>query len=282
MAKTRISTLLGSRSFGVRTSVYNNIVSSIPTPAQILGSNYRDHWRAEDLSSVGDGNDVVNWQSVGIDARTMKSFSFVTRAQYVSNFLGFPAVQTTGNARYKIPSSFSDYNYLHDGTGGTIIYIARHAVPTAVSVITANSIGTADTGHLNVFRDSATNPDCVEILATRNVGGTLTVRNQQNNVQNREEIFLLQSTIVNDSSASERSKMWLNQNSVPYQNNVATNSFLSGGASHDLSIMCRPAGDLRWIGQIFEIIISDTAITQAQATQIQAWYNAKYGLFPIS
>lgn len=255
--------------------------ASILTPAQILGANYYDHWRSQDLV-LSDGDVVLNFTSVGLQANDLSVSTGVRAPFFRTNvFNGYPSIQNPvgGNRFMFVPSSTNKYNFLHNGRS-TIIALTRNISPFGLSagVLLGNSKGSSDVGiFAGIRRDFASFPNTVDHLVTRGVAGTGSVTNRITNVWNQNEFQLIIITLDNTAVLPiDRSEIFMSTNSS-LKNNSDSDSFPIGNADENLTLFAR-AGvlDLSYEGDLLELIIADEKADNTQINNLIAWYNNKY------
>lgn len=259
--------------------------ASTLTPAQILGVNYFDNWRAEDLS-LSNGDPITTWVSVGNNGATM-SFQSGAEATYLTNRLnGYPSASFNGSTDWmRVIGSTAMYNFLHY-SGGHIIYV--YQINTGGTYRLLNNINnnsTSTPGFVDLLQNSSGN---VRILTfgkdnTTGVGSYVFFRDENPSTLTFNEFSVISKQHEPLATTNPpRLEMTLNWGS----NLISTSS---GGApsntnaGSDLTFGRRAIGSTNhyFDGELVEILIANNVLTSQQKTDLQTFYNNKYGTPPI-
>lgn len=259
-----------------KTTYYNHSFASVLTPAQIFGANYYDHWRAEDL--VLSNNDLVSsWTSIGLNGADFTS-SGSNRPIYLENELNtYPVVHTPGNRWMDVNNSTAMYNFLHNGQSA-VIAVARETYTSNANVLLSNTVVSGGVG-LFILRRNTNNQ--LEHLVHRGVSGSRAILNQQINVWDTQYNIIVSMLDATAIAPSDRSIMQVNGGAL-IQNNTENTTFSPNDSQSDLTLFARAeVRDLRFRGDLAELLIIDTLPTTQQLNQLQAYFTNKYGTFPI-
>lgn len=252
----------------------------------IFAGNYYDHWDFNDSSTISlSGSDILSITSKG-DEGNILSFVGTSPLLVTSVINGRDVARFDGVGDVlQVTGSTAKYNFMHDGSGGTIIIIAKPRVSGTGNemMLASNSQGTPDVGFQQYYNDAGANTDGFSSVVHRGSTGTLSVGNGSGNNTFIAAKFnsVVSALDADNATADDRSLIYMNSGSLD-TGNTQTNAPSVADASRNLQIGVRPVlGDWRFDGDIAEILIVDTVITPAQAAEVATLINFKYGTLPV-
>lgn len=264
---------------------YNYSRVGLLTPAQILGANYYDNWRAQDLV-LSNGDPITSWTSVGNNAAVM-TFGSGQEATYLTNRLnGYPSAQFNGTTDWmQVLGSTGMYNFLHYG-GGHIIYVFKSNTGVTSRLLNnINNNGTSTPGFVDLFQDNSGNFR-VLTFGVDNTTGTssyILFRDENPSTLNFNEWNVISKTHDPlNPTASDTLDMTLNWGtSLGSTSSVGTPVNTNAGANLIFGNRAIGGNNQYFDGELVEILIADTIPTPTQLADLETYYNATYGTFPI-
>jgi hypothetical protein len=274
-----------------RVTYFNSSFTSILTPDLIFGADLYDWWDYTDLAtqSIAGGGQINTITSKGTNAGVFAS-SGTSRPASIVGINGLNVADFDGvNDFMEVAASTGMYNFLHDGSLGTVILVNRinDADPNNAQVlINNNNLTTTEIGFSIIYddRSSLSRSNLINNSITKGVTGQIVSSNITNNdtYLTQQYNFFINKLDADASPAADRSALSINGGSE-IKNNVETNAPVLTNATNNLTIGRRASfNDFLLKGQIPEIIILNSHPTPTQLTQLNAYYTNKYGsTFPI-
>lgn len=270
-----------------RVTYFNSSVASIPNPTQIFGANLFEWWDYTDLATQSiTGGLIDSITSKGINAGVFAS-SGTSRPQSVVGVNSLNVADFDGvNDFMEVAGSTAMYNFLHNGSLGTVIMINRieDLNPDSVFRFLGNyTILATDVGYsLNYDdRSSVSRNNSIFQIIVRGAS-PVSVSNFENNYYPTQQYNIIINKIdANASPAAERSAYSLN-GGLDVKNNTHIAAPSIANATTNLILGCADGSSLFLKGQIPEIIILNSHPTPTQITQLNNYLTNKYGApFPI-
>jgi len=231
-------------------------------------------------SLVAADGGVARWEDKSGNARHMTqgtNGSRPTRKTAIQNNLAVLRFDGS-NDFMSVPSSTATFAFLHSAAStvfavlkvasnsadGTRIYGTRVGGSNRGSQLTHwNSSVTARIRH-NATNGEASNDDVIDNYSANNFFTT--------------NSFRLISLVSNaGAAAGSRSSLRVNGGAATANNSVS-NAASSGNSSHDLTIADSPAGGSALNGDIAEIIIYDTALSDTDRSAVESYLMNKWGI----
>jgi len=251
------------------------------TPAQIFGANYYDDWDFNDLTTISESSGLID----SIDSKTGSGRNFTSSGvnrplllyapnlnKYIADFDGVSEFMS-------IASSTGDYNFLHDGSAGTMIVVLKN-----------DNINTSP--QQRILMNFTTSTDTGIMFGTRNTGviRTLEYNGGGSNVVMNNEVPFTDSvyhSIVaymdsDNATPSERSGIDIDDSGYTKNNTDNYSPAPTGDATYDLHLGRQPTiSGLEFNGKVARVIIIDTIPTSQQLSDLQYYLTSYYGTFPI-
>ncbi|NBW20696.1 MAG: hypothetical protein EBR82_73305, partial [Caulobacteraceae bacterium] len=187
-----------------------------------------------------------------------------------------------------VPSSTAAFKFLHDGD--STVFLVLKAGTTANSgharyAILSNSSGaSADTGIEINHRDSdpSTENDFCEVFVARGSNGEWPIYSANNNYFANNTFGVL-SVVLDPANATSGNRIAIRKNgsslSTANSPSGANQTPSSGNASNDLRIGARGSNASGFLnGDIAEIIVYDSAISDANRAAIESYLMTKWGI----
>ena len=262
---------------------YGNSISGAPIdyPA-IFGANYYDHWRPWNAASLTITSPplVDAIASLTGSGRSFSTSVATSRPTLLldgaigKNVLDFDGV----NEFLRVLSSSTDYNFLHDGSGGCVVVVAKPDT-SATGIVLRNFSGSTDVGFSEVVISNSYNT-----AVARGVSGAFTLVNNSGSGAASGSYFSKVSVYDADNgTAADRSEVYLS-GGVAIKNNVLTNAPSVTNATSNLTMGVLPPLNISFPfdGKIAEVIIINTIPTPTQLAAVQARLEYDYTTFPIT
>jgi len=268
-------------------------ISSFATPSDISGLQlWLDASDASTLYDATTGGSLVaadgsgaRWEDKsGNDRHATQGTAGARPLRKASVQNGLSVLRFDGADDFlSVPNSTATFNFLHH-TQATVL-IALKAGTTAdpnviYDILTQQGTGgSTDTGIRLSYDDraSASLNNSFRHLTYKGVDGQLVVNNIANNYLTANAYALVSVVIDNSALASERSKIRLNSGSLQ-NGNSATASASSGNASNNLTLGRTPGGSDYLNGDICEIIIYDSALSDTDREAVEDYLMTKWGI----
>ena len=256
-------------------------IPDVPDLATILGANYYEDWDSR-LGVNDTAGAVSGWLSQGLNGGLLSASGVARPLLTTSAKLGgVDVIEFDGLSEYMaVAGSTADYNFLHDGSGGTVIMVYEQiSTPAIISVSLANtwnSIG---------FRMGVTSSD-LEFSIARNLSSLISFNLVSSAISNNE--FNLKYDLYDVGNATLADRLETISNGTSFKNNSTSGTPSSSDAAFDLTIGNEPlgggaTGNVKFKGQFARIVIADSILTPTQITQVQTRLIYDYGgSFPIS
>lgn len=254
--------------------IYGSSYVSVPDDYDvILGANYYRDWNA-DLGVSTTGGLVDTWTDqanskvlTGTGATRPQE---TTTAQFTGNVIEFDGV----SEYLQQAASTSEYNFLHDGSGGAIIIVAEKTTSAGlIDVLVSNSFTGADVGFRTQHNFAG---DFSNVVG--NGSGTNSVINNSTTVVPITTAYSYVANIdADNATAADRSELIISGTSE--KNNVQTQPVSVADATSDLTVGARTNLSSFFANvNIKRIIISNALLTPTQLAAIQARLNYDYGI----
>lgn len=259
------------------------------TMAKVLGPNYYDHWDAGNAAtmSVDVGGEVNYIDSLGLNGARLESSGINRPMRITSPILGNSVIDFEGLSEYmEVLGSTGMYNFLHDGSGGTVIIVARvdDANPDNLQVLIGNSVNTSGIGFLTTFddRSSLSRFDSIRNFVFNGSSGNPPIFNDTGGNAFDTQQYNSLVNIIDAANVVAADRNFITINGVDYANNSENNSPTLANASGNLTVGQGITGAFNFKGQIAEIIIANAVLSPLKISQVQTILKDKYGNFPIS
>lgn len=252
------------------------------TPAQIFGANYYDDWDFNDLTTISESSGLID----SIDSKTGSGRNFTSSGAnrpsliYDSTNLNKYIADFDGVSEFmSIASSTGDYNFLHDGSGGTMIVVLKNDnISTSSQQRILMNIGTkADTGIIFSTRNTG-----VILTQVFNGGGSNVVIDNQVPFTDSVYHSIVAYMDSDNATPSDRSGIDIDNSGYAKNNTDNYSPAPTGDATYDLHLGIQPNFlALEFNGKIARVIIIDTIPTSQQLSDLQYYLTSYYGTFPI-
>jgi hypothetical protein len=263
-------------------------VKVILNPSQIFGANLYDWWDFTDTSTQSITSGLIDSiTSKGTNAAVFSS-SGTERPASIVGINGLNVADFDGvNDFMQVATSTAMYNFLHNGSLGTVIAITKVTYTTEELgglIINNTPIITTNIGY-GLRYDNRTSLGFVKAIYNyilRGVISTSASQNIENNFFDNQYNLIIDKVKANASPVADRSVISKNFGSE-IKNNVNTSAPSVANASSNMTIGRNAEATSSYIkGQIPEVIILNSHPTPTQITQLNAYYTNKYGgTFPI-
>jgi len=255
--------------------------ASILTPAQILGANYYDHWQPSGLTGVN-GDPILTWLSDGLNAATF-TFGVGQRPTVLGAAInGYKAASFNGTTDYgQVLASTGMYNFMHDGSGGTIYAILRfnNLLNGEVYVLFQNLTSASGVG-ITLYNDSRTTKTNAIQSGVRNGSSSISFQESNNFWSSGQFDSMTHKLDVGNPTPLDRCISIINGGSE-IKTNTQSGSPSLLNATGNLIIGSTNTGAGLAEMEVAEIIIADTITTPTQDSQMDLYLQNKYGTFPI-
>jgi hypothetical protein len=272
-----------------RVTYFNSSFTSILTPDLIFGADLYDWWDYTDLAtqSIAGGGQINTITSKGTNAGVFAS-SGTSRPQSIVGVNGLNVADFDGvNDFMEVAASTGMYNFLHNGSLGTVIAITKVTYTTEELgglIINNTIIASTNIGYGMRYDNRASLGFAKAIFnyIVRGVIGTFASQNIENNFFDNQYNMIIDKVDADSSPVADRSVISKNFGSE-IKNNVASALPSVDNASSNMTIGRNSGLTSGYIkGQIPEIIILNSHPTPTQLTQLNAYLTNKYGgTFPI-
>jgi hypothetical protein len=273
-----------------RVTYYNSSYASILNPSQIFGANLYDWWDFTDLAtqSIAGGGAINSITSKGTNAAVFSS-SGTSRPESIVGINGLNVADFDGvNDFMQVATSTAMYNFLHNGSLGTVILINRIEDANSDNqqvILNNDAFSAANVGYGISFddRSSVSRNKTILSRASNSSGGVSFLNLSANGYYSEQQYNLLINKVdANASPVADRSAISTNGGSE-IKNNVSTVAPSVANASFNMTIGRNAGLTFAYLkGQIPEVIILTSHPTPTQITQLNNYYTNKYGgTFPI-
>jgi hypothetical protein len=272
-----------------RVTYYNSSYASILNPSQIFGANLYDWWDFTDLAtqSIAGGGAINSITSKGTNAAVFSS-SGTSRPASIVGVNGLNVADFDGvNDFMQVAASTGLYNFLHNGSLGTVIMINRisDANPNnGQALINNNALGATTVGTGITYDDrSSLSRNNTVVSFINQTGGRVVTNVSFNDFFTPQQYNMLINELDADASpVADRSALSVN-GGVKQKNNTQILAPTSDNAFDNITLGRISSGTTFYLkGQIPEVIILTSHPTPTQITQLNAYYTNKYGgTFPI-
>ena len=274
--------------YGYR-NTFKRVGSGLPTPDQIFGANLYDWWDFPDLATQSiTGGLIDSITSKGTNAGVFAS-SGTERPASIVGVNGLNVADFDGvNDFMQVAASTGMYNFLHNGSLGTVIMINRiaDAAPdNAQAFLNNNELGISSIGFGINFddRNSLSRNEVIANSITNGVNRVVTNISGNNQFPTQQYNMLMSKIDADASPVADRSIINTN-GGIEIKNNTQTlaPSLLNATDNMTLGVVSN-GGSLYLKGQLPEIyILNGIHPTPTQLTQLNAYLTNKYGgTFPI-
>jgi hypothetical protein len=271
-----------------RVTYYNSSRASILNPSQIFGANLYDWWDFTDTSTQSITSGLINSiTSKGTNAAVFSS-SGTERPASIVGVNGLNVADFDGvNDFMEVATSTAMYNFLHNGSLGTVIAITKVTYTTEELgglIINNTIIASANRGY-GLRYDNRTSLGFAKAIFSyivRGVAGSFVSQNIENNFFDNQYNLITDKVNANASPVADRSVISKNFGSE-IKNNANTGAPSVANASVNMTIGRNAGLTSGYIkGQIPEVIILNSHPTPTQITQLNNYLTNKYGgTFPI-
>jgi hypothetical protein len=271
-----------------RVTYYNSSYASILNPSQIFGANLYDWWDFTDTSTQSITSGLINSiTSKGTNAAVFSS-SGTERPASIVGVNGLNVADFDGvNDFMEVATSTAMYNFLHNGSLGTVIAITKVTYTTEELgglIINNTIIASANRGY-GLRYDNRTSLGFAKAIFSyivRGVAGSFVSQNIENNFFDNQYNLITDKVNANASPVADRSVISKNFGSE-IKNNANTGAPSVANASVNMTIGRNAGLTSGYIkGQIPEVIILNSHPTPTQITQLNNYLTNKYGgTFPI-
>ena len=252
--------------------------SAILTPSQIFGANYYDHWDFTNPSQLTLSGSAIDQCDSYTSARALTAGSSSRPTLVASQINGYSIARFTSPQRMGVASSNNLYNFLHNSSGGAIFYILKQSVNAGANSYFNN---VADSASVGIY--SASIGNAINAQANRGVTSTFAFRNYGAVGSNpySQFNFIVQVFDSANTTIADRGITIVN-GGTPIKNNSDTLAPSSANASFNLAFGGVSGGSInRFEGDLVEAIIINAIPTSTQITQLQAYFENKFGTFPV-
>jgi hypothetical protein len=266
--------------------------NSVLSPNEIFGADLYDWWDFTDTSTQSITGGLIDSITSKDTNGAVFASSGTERPASIVGVNGLNVADFDGvNDFMQVAGSTGMYNFLHNGSLGTVILISRieDANPDNNQVFLSNNgVLSSNIGYSLQYDDRSSIPtnNGIRAVVTKGVTGRFVIISLEDNYYTPQQYNLLIQTLDTDNViVADRQELFLNnglgQNTVgafayelPVTSN-AFNDFTIGKNSNTLSNYLK--------GQIPEVIIlKDIHPTPTQITQLNNYLTNKYGgTFPI-
>lgn len=265
-----------------RVTYFNSSRTSLLNPLQIFGTDLYEWWDFTDLSTqVITGGLIDQILSKGVNARLMVATGTERPASIIgTNGLPFADFDGVNDYMQVLGSTFR-YNFMHDGSLGTSIFLAKFDAAAGILMFGNNQAGTPPVGWSSVA--GGVNGNFSNNIS-RGVTGTRAVQNLSASALHTStnlNMFMFK-VDADNVTAADRSIMSVN-GGAEQKNNIQTFAPSLANATFNLNLGRDPvSGGFFFDGKIPEVMLLTTHPTPTQITQLNAYLTNKYGgTFPI-
>ena len=246
--------------------------SATLTWSGVFGANYYEDWNSE-LGISETGGLVDSWTSQGLNGGVFAASGGNRPTVSTSATLGIDTIKTDGVSEYmEVEGSNGDYNFLHNGAGGTVILVY-------IGFIGANNTMFGNTFGTRGFRVSVR--DSGNRIADAVYSSGLNTSNSNSNSMLTE--FNSSVGIYDSGNATLLDRFDSIVNGTSVQTNTQSGGVSASNASDNLTIGARARGLSGFIyGEFARAIIIDRKLTAQDKLDVQTLLNQDYGTFPIS
>ena len=229
------------------------------------------------------GSDVARWEDKSGGGYHVTQATAANRPHYVTNTLnGKPVIECT--AQWLTASTASDWNFLHNTTGSTVVAVWKagtSADPNAPYAL----LGTTNDGGgsigLQITYDDRANlgrNDTFRSVIGR--GGTpLVVNNFTGNGGLPANTPAIVTVTSDPGSATAASRSGLRVNgAAAAESNTATGTASTSNASFPLALGSAGSDRLPLVGYIAEVVIADAMLSDPDRERVEGYLAHKWGL----
>jgi hypothetical protein len=260
----------------------DQFIQDIASPNNISGCQL---WLdGSDLSSISlSGVYATQWNDKSGYNRHMVEQSTSAPTLQASGLSNKNVINFSATAKMSIPNSSGSFNFLHNTTGGTIIYVVK---PFAIDNnaqygrFLHNDDNASNNIGFNIFFDDrpATlgTSNSLRGGITRGVGGTSTADYLVNNVIPEMNKFVLQSVMFNSNEAVARNRIKTFTNSKQNAGSNSSTNAPSSSLTSTINLTLGSANSDSFTGQLAELIIYSGSLSTYDLLRVERYLAKKW------
>jgi hypothetical protein len=280
--RTITCVVTGTNSFGASSAASNGLFTAFMI-STILGANYTFDWNPAISGSLTlTGSAVDSIASVGLSANPFVQTG-AARPQLVTNQInGKPVIRFDGATSWMdVATSTALFNFLHNTQGGTVIIIFKNDLSVATRLLNNRGTAAIETASGVQVAISSSLEVLTAIFNNQVNGRVMTTLTSINTVINNNfQSFI---SIFDAVNATLNQRGTISVDAGANINNNTDNATLSNtNAAYNMTLGRRVRSNDQYIdGDVARIIISDTKLTPTQQSEMKAYLEFEYGMFPI-